>query len=582
MADTSDDTGGNAPEGEDEVLFPPRPEVLERIMQSRSATTSRASYEAILESQCGSADDSQPIEQYDGTLGVSTKFAATHERPVGQLQWNANLADVYDNPGNVSNVRWCTGTLITHDLFLTAGHCFDENPNNWTVPRINGTNTPIPPSEIATIQHVNFNFQDDPNGNPRAESQFAIEELIEYRLDGLDFAIVRLKGSPGARFGIGKIASRDPSIGEMMAIIGHPAGVPKRIEAGPVTEFQGHRIRYNDIDTLGGNSGSAIWHSPSGRIVGVHTNGGCNRDGTGSNFGVRISRIRQASPTIRRLDQYPVPLGTGRHKVMQESSGRFLDAHESADNDFSVVTRPNQNNNTQRWYFKPVGMVCKINQVSSDRFVDAHQNADNDFDVVSRTEQDNDTQKWVLLPEPGDLSTYRIQQLSSGRYWDAHETGGNDFKIVTRTRQKNDTQRWKLCEEEDGVFTIRQAVNSRYADAHQNSANDYSLVTRAAQNNDTQRWRATTVGMVYEIEQVSSSRHMDAHESDANDFSAVTRSTQGNDSQRWIVTYLGGERYRLQQLVNGRYMDAREHQEADFSVVTRDFQNNATQRWIIS
>jgi V8-like Glu-specific endopeptidase len=38
-----------------------------------------------------------------------------------------------------------------------------------------------------------------------------------------------------------------------------------------VTEIGGNAIRYNDIDTLGGNSGSGILHANSDSIVGVHT-----------------------------------------------------------------------------------------------------------------------------------------------------------------------------------------------------------------------------------------------------------------------------------------------------------------------
>jgi chromosome segregation and condensation protein ScpB len=37
--------------------------------------------------------------------------------------------------------------------------------------------------------------------------------------------------------------------------------------------------------------------------------------------------------------------------VRQRSSGRFLDAHENSANDFRLVTRPTQNNDSQRWQF---------------------------------------------------------------------------------------------------------------------------------------------------------------------------------------------------------------------------------------
>lgn len=581
MAKKTQKAEASTNENEGIDLFPPRKEMLDGITTEGVAPSTGSSYEAIMETICGITDDSQPVEQYDGTLGVSQAFVNTHQRPVGQLQWNDNLGDIYTNPGDITGVRWCTGTLISHNLFLTAGHCFDQNPNGWTVPRINGTNNPIPSSEIATIQHVNFDYQIDPSGDLRTEVQFAIEELVEYRLGNLDFAIVRLAGNPGSLFGVGKLAKADAQRGDMMAIIGHPAGVPKRIEAGPVTQFQGHRIRYNDVDTLGGNSGSAIWHGPSGRIVGIHTNGGCNRDGTGSNFGVRIESLRAESPTLRRLDHEPFPLKGGVYKVRQESSNRFLDAHQSNDNDFSAVTRTNQNNTTQQWRFTPVGMVGTLRQLSSNRYLDAHQSQQNDFSAVTRQEQDNDTQKWVAMEVPGQPSTYTLQQLSSSRFLDAHQTSANDFSVVTRTAQNNDTQRWKLAELSNGTFTVRQAVNDRFMDAHQSSGNDFSVVTRGNQNNNTQRWDFSSCGMVYEIQQVSSNRHMDAHENDQNDFSVVTRLTQSNDTQRWVVSYLGGESYTLQQLSSGRFLDAHQSQSNDFSVVTRTAQGNDTQRWII-
>jgi len=89
----------------------------------------------------------------------------------------------------------------------------------------------------------------------------------------------------------------------MVCIIGHPAGQPKRIEAGDVDKLEGDYMGYNDIDTLGGNSGSGILSSPDGLIVGVHTNGGCNPTGTGHNWGLRISKIIAQSQTLRALLQ---------------------------------------------------------------------------------------------------------------------------------------------------------------------------------------------------------------------------------------------------------------------------------------
>ena len=293
--------GGEEAARPDDPLFPPHLERMEGVAELRARATDPEEYGRIIETICGTADDSQPVELYDGTLGVPVAFVNAHQSPVGQLQWNDNLASIYTNPGNVSGVRWCTGTLISNDLFLTAGHCFDQTGGGWQRPRINGTTNIIPPSEIATNMHVNFNYQVDPSGNLRTEQSFPVLQLTEYRLGGLDFAIARLGGNPGTIFGTTQISTTDAAVGDMTCIIGHPAGQPKRIEAGPVTELSGNLIRYNDIDTLGGNSGSGILRAADGRIVGVHTNGGCNPDMTGSNFGVRITRLIEQSPTLQTL-----------------------------------------------------------------------------------------------------------------------------------------------------------------------------------------------------------------------------------------------------------------------------------------
>jgi V8-like Glu-specific endopeptidase len=288
----------------DDPLFVPHLEhetLREAIRSLRTSKPESDEYSVAIETICGAIDDSQPVEQYNGTLGVTQAFVNAHQAPVGQLQWNNNLAAIYTNPGTVSGVRWCTGTLISNDLFISAGHCFDQTGGGWERPRVNGTSNIISNAEIATRMHVNFNFQVDPAGNPRPEQSFPILALLEYRLGGLDFAITRLGGNPGTVFGFTGVSTTDAAVGDMICIIGHPAGMMKRIEAGPCTSLTGNTIAYNDIDTLGGNSGSGILRASDGLIVGVHTNGGCNAAGTGSNTGVRITSIRANSPTLQTL-----------------------------------------------------------------------------------------------------------------------------------------------------------------------------------------------------------------------------------------------------------------------------------------
>ncbi len=286
----------------DDPLFVPHLDDLE--MTTERAAASQDMYPDILETICGVSDDSQAVEQYNGLLGVSVAFVNAHQSAACQVQWNNNLASVYSNPGTVSGVRWGSGTMIGDDLFLTCGHLFDQTGGGWERPRVNGTTNIISPQEIARNMKLNFNFQVDSAGNLRAEQSFPILELLEYRLNGVDMAVCRIGGNPGATFGRTAISATDAAPPDMICIIGHPAGQPKRVEAGPTTQISGNLIRYNDIDTLGGNSGSGILRASDGRLVGVHTNGGCTSgspaDG-GSNFGQRIGAVVAASPILQGL-----------------------------------------------------------------------------------------------------------------------------------------------------------------------------------------------------------------------------------------------------------------------------------------
>lgn len=293
----------NTPEAAalDDPLFPPR---LDRLPVPETADGlglgAGPEYGQMVESICGTTDDSQAVEQYSGTLGVPVGFVAAHQKPVAQVQWNSDLASRYTNPGDVNGVRWGTGTMIGPDLFLTCGHLFDQAPNGWTVPRQNGTANAITPQQIALEMHLNFLYQLDPSGTLRAEQSFPVTALLEYRLGGIDMALCRIGGSPGSVFGWTEVSATNPVVGEMIAIIGHPAGMPKRIEAGPASAVSGGTIRYADIDTLGGNSGSGILQASTGRIVGIHTNGGCNPTG-GSNLGQAIAAVRAVSPILQAL-----------------------------------------------------------------------------------------------------------------------------------------------------------------------------------------------------------------------------------------------------------------------------------------
>lgn len=284
-------------------------DLLRRVDQLTAEAT-----EAI----CGAVDDTQDVERYDGSLGVTRAFVDTFAPPVGQLKWRDDLAARFSGPadsvGDVTGKRWASGGLVSRDLFLTAGHAFDQNDGSWNFPRRAGTL--IAPPEIALSMEVSFEHQVDgssPDGLLRTDVRFPVAQLVEYRIGGIDYAVVRLGPDatgalPGDRFGRLRLAPPGTvSPGDMLCLIQHPNGEPKRIEAGPARTVDTGLITYNGIDTSGGSSGAPLLASPSGEVVGVHTNGGCTHI-SGANFGVTIGIVRSVSRLLTALTDEPTDM----------------------------------------------------------------------------------------------------------------------------------------------------------------------------------------------------------------------------------------------------------------------------------
>jgi len=256
------------------------------------------------ESVCGRTSKLQDVESYDGSFPLPTAFVNRHRLAVGLLRWKTDLADRYfEQHGNVQGVGWCSGTLIADDLFLTAGHCLDpEDSARWQLPR-EKDGLPLRPAELAREFVVEFRFEatDLP---PEELSYMNIAEVVrleEHRNQGVDYALLRLSGGAGVNNGVARLSAIDSKPGVPIAILQHPGGDLMKVGAGSVARLLGPKITYATIDTLGGSSGSGILDATSGKLVGIHTNGGCTSSGDGENSGVTIGALLGASDTMRKL-----------------------------------------------------------------------------------------------------------------------------------------------------------------------------------------------------------------------------------------------------------------------------------------
>lgn len=241
------------------------------IRKMKNPAQYRFQFEVSSTSICGK-DDMQHVNDYKGDLGPSVDFVKKYQPAVGALAMG--------NPDATSR-KFCSGTLISEDLFLTAGHCVDP---------------------AITQKFAVFSYEKAAgSADLLPQEHVKVEAIVEDSLNGLDFAILKLEGKPGLKYGFTPIRVALPANNDPLIIIQHPKGKAKMVEAGPKVGESGNYMDYADLDTEPGSSGSGVLNA-DGSLVGVHTNGGCYSGG-GANRGVKMTEIAKYSKVVQTLAQ---------------------------------------------------------------------------------------------------------------------------------------------------------------------------------------------------------------------------------------------------------------------------------------
>jgi hypothetical protein len=153
----------------------------------------------------------------------------------------------------------CTGALVAPNIVLTAGLCFQTVEDckslvvafDYLIPAPGHMPTSIPSSKVYGCKRV---------------------IAREVKKTGLDYALVELDrivyDRPYFQFDL----SRRIQNGDSLFVIGHPMGVPAKIVSGFVNQVR-EPVARTDLDTYQGNSGSPVFNSNSGLIVGVLVEG---------------------------------------------------------------------------------------------------------------------------------------------------------------------------------------------------------------------------------------------------------------------------------------------------------------------
>ena len=159
----------------------------------------------------------------------------------------------------------------------------------------------------------------------------------------------------------------------------------------------------------------------------------------------------------------------------------------------STQLRPNQGDSVVDGPLSQRFVTIQQGRGRRRRFLDAFETEQEDFGVITRLNRDDNLQRWVLTDMGGGSCT--LMQASGSRYLDAHEIDGLDFRVVTRRRQGNDTQLWRLIDVDGGV-AIRQESSGRVLQTKGTTTGDFPVVTRPLSVDAAQRWRIVDIDAV--------------------------------------------------------------------------------------
>lgn len=158
-----------------------------------------------------------------------------------------------------------TGFLVAENLMLTCNHV------------LSGSDKALATEKDARKARAIFNYEQDLSGTLLPTQRFSLDPSRFFRASlELDYAIVRVSGSPSSTYGQIPRPAVAPQLapGDNVIVIQHPAGGPKQIA------MTGNEVAYVDdvlvqytADTLPGSSGSPVLDYRF-ELAGVHHRGG--------------------------------------------------------------------------------------------------------------------------------------------------------------------------------------------------------------------------------------------------------------------------------------------------------------------
>ncbi|WP_127716201.1 serine protease [Halobacteriovorax sp. HLS] len=160
---------------------------------------------------------------------------------------------------------FCSGFLVDHkgeQFFVTAGHCIDSQRACEGIKFVFDYNVQTP----GQTQH-----------KVPTSSVYSCKKLVDRvlsRSNSNDYAVVKLDRKVEDREALTFRTEGKVSTGEEILVIGHPSGLPTKVAGDAFVRNNNNSIYFSsNLDTFGGNSGSAVFNARTGEVEGILVRG---------------------------------------------------------------------------------------------------------------------------------------------------------------------------------------------------------------------------------------------------------------------------------------------------------------------
>ncbi|MBY0517271.1 MAG: trypsin-like peptidase domain-containing protein [Bacteriovoracaceae bacterium] len=179
---------------------------------------------------------------------------------------------------NQSTAAMCSGFLVGDKYLVTAGHCITSQADcqsykwvfDYKVEDASQSNVSVPKTSV-----------------------YSCKKIISRTLDRAsqdDYAFIELDRAVSDRAPLTFRKTGKIKVGDDILVIGHPTGLPTKITDGAKVRSINGKFFMANLDTYGGNSGSAVFNATTGIIEGILVRGE-NDYNYDSSRGCRVSNL---------------------------------------------------------------------------------------------------------------------------------------------------------------------------------------------------------------------------------------------------------------------------------------------------